>query len=236
MHGYHLVFIGMVVVEIIGLILALMLKNTKKESAKSKFYVYIIRECKLLPYFYFQGGLEMIKRPAWANSSVEMQEYYDYYWGIPVHDDQQLFEMLSLELFQAGLSWQIIWKRRTAFEQAFSNFAIEEVANFSEVKVKQLCEDASIIRNRRKIEAVVNNAQVVQQLNQAGQSFTDYIWHFVDNHPQRLIIGPNNELPSQTPASVAMAKQMRKDGFKFVGPTIIYSFMTAVGMVNARLE
>lgn len=177
-----------------------------------------------------------LKRPQWANATPEMQDYYDHYWGFPVHDDQQLFAMLSLELFQAGLTWQTIWRRREAFNQAFNNFKIEKVASFTDEDINRLCEDAIIIRNRRKILAVINNAQVILKLRKTGRTFDDYMWHFVDDQPQDLELTTDIKLAPKTPASEEIAKQMRKDGFKFVGPTIICSFMTAVGMVNARLK
>lgn len=176
-----------------------------------------------------------IKRPAWANHSPEMKEYYDQFWGFPVHNDRFLFEMLSLELFQAGLSWQTIWRRRAAFEKAFANFEVATVADFTAREVDRLCEDKSIIRNRRKIEAVVNNAQVIVRMQEAGKAFNAYIWAFVDNQPQRLKLSPGETLPAQTDLSQKISRQLKKDGFKFVGPTIVYSFMTAVGLVNARL-
>ncbi|WP_267202034.1 DNA-3-methyladenine glycosylase I [Limosilactobacillus kribbianus] len=175
------------------------------------------------------------KRPAWAQSSLAMQDYYDHYWGLPVHDDRFLFEMLSLELFQAGLSWKTIWLRRLAFEKAFADFQIDQVAQFTAVDAQRLQEDQAIIRNRRKIAAVINNARVVKQLQEAGQDFDSYVWQFVDGQSQRLILAPDESLPAQTDLSKRMAKQMKKDGFKFVGPTTVYSFMTAVGLVNARL-
>ncbi|ANU51637.1 DNA-3-methyladenine glycosylase I [Limosilactobacillus reuteri] len=177
-----------------------------------------------------------LKRPQWANATPEMQDYYDHYWGFPVHDDQQLFAMLSLELFQAGLTWQTIWRRREAFNQAFNNFKVEKVASFTDEDINRLCEDATIIRNRRKILAVINNAQVILKLRKTGRTFDDYMWNFVDDQPQDLGLTTDIKLAPKTPASEEIAKQMRKDGFKFVGPTIIYSFMTAVGMVNARLK
>ncbi len=177
-----------------------------------------------------------LKRPQWANSTPEMQNYYDHYWGFPVHDDQQLFAMLSLELFQAGLTWQTIWRRREAFNQAFADFNIEKVASFTTEDINRLCEDETIIRNRRKILAVINNAQVILKLRKTGRTFDDYMWNFVDYQPQDLGLTTDIKLAPKTPASEEIAKQMRKDGFKFVGPTIIYSFMTAVGMVNARLK
>lgn len=176
------------------------------------------------------------KRPAWANSSILMQDYYDHYWGLPVHDDQFLFEMLSLELFQAGLSWQTIWRRRPAFEAAFADFEIATVARFNKNDIDRLCQDKTIIRNRRKIMAVINNAQVIERLQASGHSFDQYVWSFVDGRPQRLVLAPDEVLPAKTVASEQLAKQLKAAGFKFVGPTIVYSFMTAVGLVNARLE
>lgn len=177
----------------------------------------------------------MIKRPAWAEKTPLMQDYYDHYWGIPVHDDRQLFEILSLELFQAGLTWQTIWQRRAAFLTAFANFDIGTVAAFGTADIERLCKNKEIIRNRQKISAVVNNAQVIIRIRENKMSFDEYIWQFVDYTPQRLILKAGEKLPAQTAASQAMAKQLKKDGFKFMGPTIAYSFMTAVGLVNARL-
>ena len=176
-----------------------------------------------------------VKRPAWAEQSPAMQDYYDHYWGLPEHDDRQLFEMLSLELFQAGLTWRTIWERREAFERAFASFDVDRVAAFTAANIDRLCQDRTIIRNRRKISAVVVNARAVQRLRQAGQTFDDYVWQFVDHQPQRLILAANEPLPAQTAQSRAMAKRFKADGFKFVGPTIMYSFMTAVGLVNARI-
>ncbi|WP_242362876.1 DNA-3-methyladenine glycosylase I [Limosilactobacillus antri] len=176
-----------------------------------------------------------INRPAWANASVAMQDYYDHYWGFPVHDERFLFEMLSLEAFQAGLSWATIWQRRAGFERAFRDFQIDEVATFNAQDVERLLDDPEIIRNRRKIEAVIHNARVITGLHTAGQTFDDYVWHFVDYQPQRLIVKVGAALPAQTDQSRQIARQMKKDGLAFVGPTTVYSFMTAVGLVNARL-
>lgn len=175
------------------------------------------------------------KRPIWAQRSLAMQDYYDHYWGFPVHDDRFLFEMLCLELFQAGLSWQTIWQRRTAFEAAFANFQVEKIARFTTADVQRLCNDRSIIRNYRKITAVINNAQVVKNIQEQGQTFDHYIWQFVGGHPQRLQLAPDEPLPAQTSLSKQVAQRLEQDHFKFVGPTIVYSFMTAVGLVNARI-
>lgn len=174
------------------------------------------------------------ERPDWARQSVTMQDYYDHYWGLPLHDDQQLFMMLSLELFQAGLSWRTIWERRPAFKEAFADFDIQRVAAFDAADVDRLCQDQAIIRNRRKIVAVIDNAKVIQRMQADGHSFDDYVWRFVDYHPQRLVPQQNTPLPAQTALSRVMAKRFKRDGFKFVGPTIMFSFMTAVGLVNAR--
>lgn len=176
-----------------------------------------------------------IKRPDWANSTPAMQDYYDHYWGFPVHDDRKLFEMLTLELFQAGLTWATIWGRRAAFADAFCNFQISKVAQFGPRDVDQLLQNKGIIRNRRKILATINNAQAVLKIQASGQSFDDYLWSFVDHHPHQLNLKDGVPLPAQTALSKKMATQLKKDGFNFVGPTIMYSFMTAVGLVNARL-
>lgn len=176
-----------------------------------------------------------IRRPDWAESSTLMRNYYDQVWGYPVHDERFLFEMLILEMFQAGLSWEIIWRRRAAFERAFDYFEIDRVAQYGDQAINRLMTDEGIIRNRRKIVATINNAQVIRKMQVQGQSFNDYVWRFVDHHPQRLILNPGESLPTQTVLSRKMAQQMKRDGFKFVGPTIIYSYLTAVGMINARL-
>lgn len=175
------------------------------------------------------------QRPDWAQTSELMRNYYDQVWGYPVHDDQFLFEMLTLEIFQAGLSWKIIWRRRAAFERAFDHFAIERVAQYTDQDVTRLMADEGIIRNRLKILATINNAQLVRKLQAQGQSLDDYIWSFVDHQAQRLVLKSGETLPAQTDLSRKVARQMKRDGFKFVGPTIIYSYLTAVGLVNARL-
>ncbi|MEY8442372.1 DNA-3-methyladenine glycosylase I [Lactobacillaceae bacterium 24-114] len=174
-------------------------------------------------------------RPEWAESSQLMQDYYDQKWGLPEHDDQELFKMLTLEVFQAGLSWTTIWKRQENFTQAFANFDIDKVASFNEKDYQRLLNDEGIIRNRRKIMATINNAKVVQKIINSGETFDHYIWSFVDFKPQRLHLN-GERLPAKTSESEAMAKNMKKDGFQFIGPVCAYSFMTGVGLVNAREE
>lgn len=171
--------------------------------------------------------------PDWANDQL-MKDYYDHHWGLPVHDEQELFEMLTLETFQAGLSWATVWKKRTAFEQAFANFAVDQVAQFGEQQVKQLMQDPGIIRNRRKIEAAIHNARVLHQYHQAGKTLDHFLWSFVNGHPIRMQVTAGQNLPSQTPLSQKIAKELKTAGFKFVGPTTIFSLLCAVGIVNAR--
>lgn len=173
------------------------------------------------------------KRPLWAETSELMLNYYDTKWGFPEHDDRELFKMLTLELFQSGLSWSTIWKREAAFEKAFANFDAAKVAVFDQDDFKRLMNDSTIIRNRRKIMATINNAKVIQELLADGETLNNYVWSFVNFKSQRLQLN-GKRLPSQTSESKKMVRKMKADGFQFVGPTTAYSFMTAVGMVNAR--
>lgn len=175
------------------------------------------------------------RRPQWAEKSELMRDYYDQVWGIPEHDNRKLFEMLTLELFQAGLSWSTIWKRRQAFEEAFANFDAAKVADFDQNDFQRLMNNPDIIRNRRKIMATINNAKIITELLANGETLNNYVWSFVGFKPQRF--NPKGKpLPAQTAESREMSRKMKKDGFQFVGPTIVYSFMTAIGMVNAREE
>lgn len=175
------------------------------------------------------------KRPAWAKDG-EMQEYYDHYWGIPVHNEHDLFRMLVLESFQAGLSWSTVWKKRHAFDQAFDDFDVEKMAALTAVDVDKLMGNPDIIRNRRKIEAAIHNAQVLRSYHQEGKTLEHFIWSFVDGTPIQVHAQTDTVLPSTTPLAKKVAKQMKKAGFKFVGPVTIYSWMCAVGVVNARVE
>lgn len=175
------------------------------------------------------------KRPQWAETSELMRNYYDTKWGFPEHDDRELFKMLTLELFQSGLSWSTIWQRESAFERAFANFDAAKVAQFDQADFKRLMNDSMIVRNRRKIMATINNAKIIQELLTNGETLNNYVWSFVNFKPQRLRLN-GKRLPAQTSESKKMAQRMKADGFQFVGPTTIYSFMTAVGLVNAREE
>lgn len=171
----------------------------------------------------------------WPGQDGLMLDYHDFEWGKPVHDDRKLFEFLILESFQAGLSWRTILHKRENFRKAFDNFDVEEVAQFDESKIQELMLDASIIRNQAKIRAAINNANAFIMLQREFGAFDTYIWQFTNGHT--IVNHPlsNSELLCNTSESDAMSKDLIKRGFKFVGSTICYSFMQAVGMVNDHL-
>lgn len=173
--------------------------------------------------------------PNWADDSL-MKDYYDHYWGRPSHDEHWLYEMLCLELFQAGLTWKTIWKRRHAFECAFANFDINQVAAFDDDKIAQLRQDSSIIRNRLKIQAVVHNARVLQSWHQAGNSLAAFLWAYVDGQPRNLHFQSAADLPANDELSSRISKDMKKAGFHFVGPTIIFSYLCAVGIYRLKVD
>ncbi|WP_461240994.1 DNA-3-methyladenine glycosylase I [Paucilactobacillus sp. N302-9] len=174
--------------------------------------------------------MTQIKRPEWANQNELMQHYYDDEWGLPVKEDQKLFEMLSLETYQAGLSWLTVLKKRMAFRQAFYDYDINKVAQMSDEQISTLLSNKAIIRNQRKLNATVNNAKAIQQLS---KSFTDYVWSITDGEVIKMPF--SEDLPAQTELSKRVSKQMKKDGFNFVGPVTVFSFLLAVGVVNARI-
>lgn len=170
-------------------------------------------------------------RCAWAAKEL-MHDYHDLEWGVPVHDDQRLFEMLTLEGAQAGLSWDTILKKRDNYRQAVDGFDPARVARYHEAKLASLMADPGIVRNRLKVESLVRNARgVLAAIDEFG-SFDAYIWQFVDGAPRRNAWRSLAEIPATTPESTAMSKALRKRGFSFVGPTICYAFMQATGMVN----
>ncbi len=174
----------------------------------------------------------MIKRCAWCGSDPLYIEYHDKEWGIPVHDDRKLFEMLILEGAQAGLSWITILRKRENYRKAFENFDAKKIAKYDSKKIKQLLQNEGIIRNRLKIEAAIINAKLFTEIQKEYGSFDKYIWKFVNGKPiinQRKSL---KEIPTKTKESDAMSKDLQKRGFKFVGSTICYAFMQAVGMVN----
>lgn len=174
-------------------------------------------------------------RCGWAESDALLVEYHDREWGVPVHDDQRLFEFLILEGAQAGLSWTTILKKRQNYWRAFEDFEPEAVAGFDAARVEQLLQDEGIVRNRRKIEAAIQNALAFQAVQAEFGSFDEYIWKFVDGTPIQNGFRTLSEIPSETAQSREMSKALKRRGFGFVGPTICYAFMQAVGMVNDHL-
>ena len=176
------------------------------------------------------------KRCAWVEgSSPVMLRYHDTEWGVPLHSDRRLFEFLILEGAQAGLSWKTILDRRKAYGRAFYNFDASEIASFTRQNVKRLLDDKGIVRNRLKIEATIENAKRFLELKKEFGSFDKYIWQFVNGRPIRNAWKRITDIPSSTPESDAMSKDLIRKGFKFVGTTICYAFMPAVGMVNDHI-
>jgi len=172
----------------------------------------------------------------WANSHPLYLDYHDNEWGRPVHDDIMLFEMLTLEGMQAGLSWLTILKKREAFREAFDGFDPKKVALYDEKKIEELMSNDKIIRNRLKIVSTVNNAKLFVEIEDKFGSFDRFIWNYVENKP---IVGHwerFEDMPLKTSISDKISKDLKKRGFNFVGTTIIYSFMQATGMVNDHLE
>lgn len=178
----------------------------------------------------------MKKRCTWVNCDDQlMVEYHDREWGVPVHDDTKHFEFLVLEGAQAGLSWSTILKRREGYRRAFSNFDPNEVARYSDKQIERLVLDPSIIRNRQKIEATVRNARQFLAIQEEFGSFDSYCWRFVDGRPRVNQQSAATQIPATSPQSDAFSKDLKKRGFAFVGSTIIYAHMQAVGMVNDHL-
>lgn len=175
------------------------------------------------------------ERCPWCNTDPIYIEYHDHEWGVPVHDDKKLFEFLILEGAQAGLSWLTILKRRKGYKKAFANFNVKKVANFSDEKVEELLLDPGIIRNRLKVKSAVNNAKLFLQIQKEFGSFDHYCWQFVDNKTIVNKWEKISDIPATSKESDAFSKDLKKRGFKFVGSTIIYAFMQAVGMVDDHL-
>jgi DNA-3-methyladenine glycosylase I len=169
------------------------------------------------------------QRCAWAEGDPVMEEYHDREWGVPVRDSRTLWEMLMLEGFQAGLSWRTILHRRENFRAAFKGFHPETVARFTARDVERLMNDAGIIRARAKIEATIGGAKAFLAMRQAGEDFADFAWSFVNGTP---IQGGGAHVPASTPLSYEISAALKKRGYKFVGPVIVYAWMQAVGIVN----
>ena len=175
-------------------------------------------------------------RCGWAGDDDTYVSYHDREWGVPVYDDQRLFEFLVLEGAQAGLSWITILRKRVAYRKAFADFDPEKVARFNEKKIEALMQDAGIVRNRLKIESAVKNAKAFLKVQEERGSFSDYQWAFVDGKPLQNRYPSLKQIPARTPISDAFSKDLKKRGFNFVGSTIIYAHMQAVGMVNDHID
>ena len=173
-----------------------------------------------------------MNRCEWANRGEFEQSYHDNEWGVPIHDDRSLFEFLILEGAQAGLSWSTILKKREGYREAFDNFDARRISKYSEKDISMLLTDSGIIRNRLKISATITNARAFLQLQREFGSFDNYIWQFVNGKQIRNSWKKLTDIPTSTCESDAMSRDLKKRGFKFVGTTICYAFMQAVGMVN----
>jgi DNA-3-methyladenine glycosylase I len=171
-------------------------------------------------------------RCSWCGNDPLYVAYHDEEWGVPEHDDQRLFELLSLEGAQAGLSWITILRKREGYRRAFEDFDPEAVARFDDARIDALVTDPGIVRHRGKVASVVSNARALLAVQEAFGTFDAYIWGFVDGVPIRSAWPGLSEVPATTPLSEAMSKDLRRRGFKFMGPTTSYAFMQAVGMVN----
>ena len=168
----------------------------------------------------------------WGRSPEIMLAYHDTEWGVPLYDDEKLFEFLVLESMQAGLSWLTVLNKRENFRRAFDRFNPRKIARYDKKKIGQLLQNAGIIRNRQKIEAVINNARAFLEVKESCGSFHRYIWDFVGGRPVVNKRKSMKELPATSPESDAMSKALKQRGFKFVGSTVIYAHMQAVGMIN----
>jgi DNA-3-methyladenine glycosylase I len=176
------------------------------------------------------------KRCGWCLSSDLYKTYHDEEWGVPVYDDQKLFEFLILETFQAGLSWITILKKRDNFRLAFDDFDYLKVAQYSEDKIQELLQDSGIIRNQLKIRAAVSNAVAFMKVQEEFGSFSKYIWNFIGGIPIDNKRKSLKEVPATSPLSDEISKDLKKRGFKFVGSTVVYAHMQATGMVDDHVE
>ena len=185
----------------------------------------------------FRGADDRL-RCAWCQSDPAYIEYHDTEWGVPVRDDRALFEKICLEGFQSGLSWLTILRKRENFRRAFANFEIERVARFNSRDVTRLLKDAGIVRHRGKIESTINNARHCEDLVEEFGSLSDYVWRFEPpprSRPKRMTLAALRKLGSSA-ESIAMSKDLKRRGWSFVGPTTVYAFMQAMGLVNDHLE
>ncbi len=171
-------------------------------------------------------------RCTWCGDDPLYMAYHDEEWGTPVYDDSTLFEFLILETFQAGLSWITILRKRENFRKAFNHFDYKKIANYSEKDYDRLLQDAGIIRNKLKIRAAITNAELFMEIQKEYGSFSTYIWSFTDGKPITNAFKNRHDVPATTAISDSLSKDLKKRGFKFVGSTVMYAFMQAIGMVN----
>jgi DNA-3-methyladenine glycosylase I len=171
-------------------------------------------------------------RCAWPGDDAQMLAYHDEEWGVPVRDDRALFEHLVLDGFQAGLSWRLVLRRREHLRRAFDGFDPERLARYDARKIAALLRDPGIIRNRQKVQAAVRNARAYLELRSAGGSFSELLWQFVGGVPKQHRRRSPREIPAETRESRVMSRELVRRGFAFVGPTIVYAFMQAAGLVN----
>jgi DNA-3-methyladenine glycosylase I len=177
----------------------------------------------------------MEKRCPWPSDNTQMIAYHDLEWGVPVHNDRQLFGKLVLDGFQAGLSWAIILRKRDAFLKAFDGFDPDTMARYDAGRVAKILRDPGIVRNRQKVKSAIGNARAFLKMRDAGESFDEFLWQFVGGAPKYNAWKTGKRVPAETKESIAMSKALLERGFHFVGPTIVYAFMQAVGMVNDHL-
>lgn len=178
--------------------------------------------------------MENKKRCGWCEGDALYEAYHDEEWGVPVYEDHVLFEYLILETFQAGLSWITILRKRENFRRAFDNFDFKKIADYSDEKIEALMQDSGIIRNKLKIQASVSNARAFINIREIHGSFSEYIWAFVKHRPLQTNLFSYETGPIQTELSRKISKDLKKSGFKFVGPTVVYAHMQATGMVNGH--
>lgn len=177
-----------------------------------------------------------MERCPWSRQTTIMQEYHDTVWGVPEYDDQKLFRKLMLDINQAGLSWQTILNKSDAFDEAYDGFEIEKIAAYDQKKIEELMQNKGIIRNRRKIEAAIQNARAVLQIQKEHGSFSDFLWSFTNGKVVDISYHSPAEIPTVSPLSDRVAKELKKKGCKFIGSTTIYAFLEAVGIINDHLD
>lgn len=176
--------------------------------------------------------MKKLNRCGWCEGDDLYEAYHDNEWGVPVYDDDTIFEFLILETFQAGLSWITVLRKRENFREAFDNFDYKKIANYSEEKIQELLQNPGIIRNKLKIRALVTNAKAFMKVQKEFSSFSKYIWDFVDGDPIQNEVEDYKNAPATTAISDKLSKDLKKKGFKFVGSTVLYAHMQATGMVN----